>query len=71
MTAQQRDENGRILVDSLDEVPRFGSDEECAAYWETHTPSDVYLRKHRLPPDDPRVKRLRERIPPRAARQVR
>lgn len=70
MPAQLRDENGRILVDSLAEVPQFAEDEECGAYWETHTPSDAYLRDYRLPSDDPRVKRLRERIPPRADQQA-
>jgi hypothetical protein len=66
---EQRDENGRILVDSPSEVPPF-ADDDAAAFWETHTPSATYLRQHRLTADSPAVKRLRERIPPRTGPQA-
>ena len=58
MTQQRVDDDGKILVDSLDEVPHFASDAECAAFWDAHSPSDEYLRKERLSADDARVKRL-------------
>jgi hypothetical protein len=59
---KHEDENRRTLVDSLGEVPHFKNDEECAAYWESHTPSDAFIRSQQLAGDDPRVKRLRQLI---------
>ena len=30
---------GRILIDSVDEIPPFASDAEELAFWESHEPS--------------------------------
>lgn len=47
MTAQnhgeQRDEDGRILVDDPSDIPAFRSDEEELEYWRTHTPSERFF----------------------------
>lgn len=32
-----------LLVHHLDDVPHFGSDDEAAAFWETHEISEEYL----------------------------
>jgi predicted DNA binding CopG/RHH family protein len=40
---KEKDEHGRILFDSWDEVPAFESEAEEQAWWERHAPSEKLL----------------------------
>jgi hypothetical protein len=46
MMSQRRSEDGRLFVESLREVPLLANHDAYAAFWETHTPSEAYRRKH-------------------------
>ena len=45
---QARDEDGRILVESADEIPSFGSDDDELDFWQTHTLGDSLLKEMTL-----------------------
>ena len=40
---EKRDEDGRIIIDSWDEVPQFKTEAEEQAWWDEHTIGETLL----------------------------
>ena len=50
MKRKRRDEDGKILIDSPDEIPDFETEDELVAFWDTHTPSEATFAITASPP---------------------
>ena len=62
---EKRDEDGRIIIDSWDEVPQFKTEAEEQAWWDEHTIGETLLEGLK-----PVNNRSRDKIPLPPARQV-
>ncbi len=71
---EEEQEDGVLLFDSFDEIPSFASEEEEAAWYDTHRPSSRLLeeatrrereRRARGEPEPAALQRLRELVPTR------
>lgn len=60
-TLERDPETGMILIDSVDDIPVFSSDEEELEFWETHVPTMKFY--------GPRRKSLEEALAEALARE--
>lgn len=60
---EQRDEDGRILIDSWDEMPKDLTEEEEALWWDTHDLSDRMLNEALARDQELRAQGLRPKTP--------